>query len=161
MNGWWRRRSRGTRRRLVFYPGLLALAGGFLVFTMVMPGRSHHGALPALGPEGEVLAERLRADVTLLVGQDAERSQRTKGSLERSATLLEAALREEGLVVQRLPYVSDGVTVVNVEATLDGGAKAREIVSFLALTIITLLSERCRWRCRRRHGNRPHDALKL
>lgn len=128
VNGWWRRRSRGTRRRLVFYPGLLALAGGFLVFTMVMPGRSHHGALPALGPEGEVLAERLRADVTLLVGQDAERSQRTKGSLERSATLLEAALRAEGLVVQRLPYVSDGVTVVNVEATLDGGARAREIV---------------------------------
>ena len=128
MIGWWRRRSRGTRRRLVFYPGLLALAGGFLAFTMVMPGRSHRGALRPLAPEGEALTVRLRTDVTLLVGEDVERSLRTKGSLDRSATLLESALKEDGLAVQRLPYASDGVTVVNLEATLDGGAKAREIV---------------------------------
>jgi Zn-dependent M28 family amino/carboxypeptidase len=126
--GWWRRRSRGTRRRLVFYPGLLLAAGGFLAFAMVMPGRSHRGPLPALAPEGEALAARLRADVAILVGEDAERSQRTKGSLERSATLLEGALREGGLVVQRLPYASEGMTVMNLEATLDGGTRAREIV---------------------------------
>jgi len=125
---WWQKCSRRAKRRLVFYPGLLAIGGGFLAFTMVMPGRSHQGALPPLGPESEALASRLRADVTRLVGDDAERSQRSNGTLERSAALLESALREDGLAVQRLPYASDAMTVANLEATLDGGTKAREIV---------------------------------
>ena len=125
---WWQKRSRPAKRRLVFYPGLVALGGGFLAFTMVMPGRSHQGALPPLGPEGEADASRLRADVTRLVGDDVERSQRSNGTLERSAALLESALREDGLAVQRLPYASDAVTVTNLEATLDGGTKAQEIV---------------------------------
>ncbi|HSO30865.1 MAG TPA: M20/M25/M40 family metallo-hydrolase [Labilithrix sp.] len=130
MAGWWRRRSRRAKGRLIFYPGLAALVGGFLAYAMVMPGRSHRGPLPALAPEGEALAARLRTDVTLLVGEDVERSQRAPGTLERTATLLASALREDGLAVQRLPYASDAVTVVNVEAVLDGGARAREIVVF-------------------------------
>jgi Peptidase family M28 len=126
--GWWHRRSRNTRRRLVFYPGLVALAAGFLAYAMVMPGHSHRGPLPAATPEGQALAARLRGDVDTLVGADVERSQRVAGTLERSAWFLEGSLRASGLVVERLPYASDGVNVVNVEGTRRGGAKAREIV---------------------------------
>jgi hypothetical protein len=126
--GWWRRRSRRAKRRLIFYPGLVLLALSFLGFTMVMPGRSHHGALPPLGPEGEKVAARLRTDVTLLVGDSVERSQRVPGTLERTARVIESALTESDYTVTLLPYPSDGTRVVNVEAVLAGGAKAREIV---------------------------------
>ena len=54
--GWWRGRSRRTKDRLIFYPGLALLVGGFLAFTRVMPGRSHHGRLPSLSEEAVRLA---------------------------------------------------------------------------------------------------------
>jgi hypothetical protein len=129
---WWRKKSRRNKARLIVYPALLALAVGFLAFTMVMPGRSHRGALAALGPEGEALAARLRTDVTALVGDKGEdRSQRTEGTLDRAGVFIEGAFREHGYVVARLPYASDGVTVANLEAVLPGaagGGKANEIV---------------------------------
>lgn len=74
MLAWWRRRSRRAKARLVFYPGLVLLAVGFFAFTMVRPGQRQHGELPPLGEGGEALATRLRTDVTLLVGEDVERS---------------------------------------------------------------------------------------
>jgi hypothetical protein len=130
--GWWRRKSRRTKARLIVYPALLALTGGFLAFTMVMPGRSHRGAVPPLGPEGEALAKILRADVTALVGEGGEtgidRSQRSPGTLDRAGQVIEGALKEHGYTVTRLPYSSDGVTVANLEAVLPGAGKASEVV---------------------------------
>ena len=128
MVGWWRRRSRRTKRRLVFYPALLGALAGFLGYTMVMPGHSHRGLLPPLDAAGEERAARLRADVAALVGERGDRSQRTPGSLERSGAVIEAAWRADGYPVTRLPYVSDGVTVANIEAVLAGGARANEVV---------------------------------
>jgi hypothetical protein len=126
--GWWRRRSRRAKRRLIFYPSLLAAAAGALAFATVMPGRSHRGPLPPLGPEGEALASRLRADVTALVGASGDRSQRSPGTLARAGGLIEASFRGEGYAVTRLPYVSEGVTVANLEGVLAGGSRAREVV---------------------------------
>jgi hypothetical protein len=125
---WWRKRSRRTKARLIVYPGLVFALGGFFSFTMVMPGRSHRGPLPPLSPEGEALANRLRADVTLLVGSSGDRSQRSSGTLDRAASMIEGSLHDDGLTVTRLPYSSDGVTVSNLEAVLPGSAKAKEIV---------------------------------
>lgn len=126
--GWWRRRSRGTRRRLVFYPSIVALLGGFLAFTMIMPGRSHHGALSPLSADSEKLATRLRADVVALVGERGDRSQRTAGTFARATKVIEEAFHEDGYSVTRLPYDSEGVTVENLEVVLAGSAKAREVV---------------------------------
>jgi hypothetical protein len=95
---------------------------------MVMPGRSHRGPLAALGPERERLADRLRADVVALVSERGDRSQGSPGTLERAAGMIEGSLRDDGYTVARLPYVSDGIAVANLEATLAGGAKAREVV---------------------------------
>jgi hypothetical protein len=125
---WWQRRSKNTKRRLIFYPGLLLLGGGFLAYAMSMPGRSHRGPLGALGPERERLSERLRADVVALVSERGDRSQGSPGTLDRASGTIESSLRDDGYAVSRLPYVSDGVTVANLEATLAGGAKAREVV---------------------------------
>ena len=125
---WWRTRSRRTRGRLIFYPGVLAAVAGFLVFTMSMPGRSHRGPLGPLSPREAELAARLRADVTALVGGRGDRSQGSPGTLERAGAVIEGSLRDDGLTVTRLPYSSDGVTVANLEAIVAGGARAREVV---------------------------------
>ncbi len=125
---WWQRRSRRTKGRLIFYPGVLGLGVGFLAFTMVMPGRSHRGPLPALGPVRERVADRLRADVLALVSERGDRSQGSRGTLERASAMIEGSLHEHGYEVTRLPYTSDGVTVANLEAVLAGGAKAREVI---------------------------------
>lgn len=114
---WWRRRSRRTKARLVFYPALLALLGGFLALTMVMPGRSHHGPLPVLDAAAEAGARALRADVAAL-STGSERSERVPGSLGRSAAFVEDALRAAGHSVTRLPYDDDGTQVTNLEARL-------------------------------------------
>src|SRR4051812_48052809 len=112
---WWQRSSRRTKGRLIFYPGVLLAAGGFLAFTMVMPGRSHRGPLPTLGPERERLADRVREDVTALVGERGDRSQRSPGTLDRASGMIEASFRDIGFAVTRLPFTSDGVTVANLE----------------------------------------------
>lgn len=126
--GWWRRRSKRAKARLVFYPALAGTFVGFFVFTMAMPGKSHHGALAPLDERGKELEARLRADVTLLVGEHGDRSQRSAGTLDRAGAMIEAALRESGFAMTRLPYDSDGVTVANLEAVLQGGARAQEVV---------------------------------
>lgn len=126
--GWWRRRSRQARRRLIFYPSIALALGGFLAFTMIMPGRSHRGALPPLSADGEKLATRLRADVVALVGERGDRSQRTAGTFARATKVIEEAFRDDGYSVTRLPYDSEGVTVENLEVVLAGSAKAREVV---------------------------------
>jgi hypothetical protein len=126
--GWWRTKSRRTRGRLIFYPGVVLAAAGFLVFTMSMPGRSHHGALGATSPHEAELAADLRSDVTALVGGRGDRSQGTPGTLGRAGAMIEGALRDDGLTVTRLPYSSEGVTVANLEAVVAGGARAREVV---------------------------------
>ena len=128
MRRWWRARSWRTRARLIFYPGVVAVVAGLLVFTMAMPGRSHHGPLGPLPPSAVELAARLRSDVTALVGERGDRSQRSPGTLERAGAVIEESLRDDGLTVTRLPYSSDGVTVANLEAVVAGGARAHEIV---------------------------------
>lgn len=128
MRAWWHRRSRRAKGRLIFYPGVALLGGGFLAFAMVMPGRSHRGPLPALGAEREKLAERLRLDVVALVSERGDRSQGSPGTLERASGIIEGSLRDDGYPVTRLPYSSAGVTVANLEAVLGGGGKEREVV---------------------------------
>jgi hypothetical protein len=50
---------------LFFLLALLALAAA-IAWMVVMPGRSHAGPLPALSPQGKILAERLKAHVAVL-----------------------------------------------------------------------------------------------
>jgi hypothetical protein len=52
---------------LIFLLGVFVFAaGGAMAWMVVMPGRSHAGALPALSPPEKLLAERLKAHVAAL-----------------------------------------------------------------------------------------------
>jgi hypothetical protein len=128
MIGWWRERVWRTKRQLLLYAGLVVLSAGFVGFTIVMPGRSYHGALPPLSAAAQEVATRLRSDVAILVGPSGDRSQRSPGTLERAGATIEAALRENGFAFTRLPYDSHGVRVENLEATLVGRSNSNEIV---------------------------------
>lgn len=94
---------------------------------MVMPGRSHRGALPPLDARQATLAQELRRDATLLTDV-GDRNTGRPASLDRAASVVEAALGAAGLPVARLPFVADGQTVYNLESTVPGDARAGEIV---------------------------------
>ncbi len=117
-----------TKRRIAFYSAILLLFVGVFLFTMLMPGKSHHGALPPLDEPGTQLSARLKKDVEGLVGEKGDRSQFTRGTMDRASGFIENELKEQGYTVTRLPYEAAGAKVENLEAVLAGGARANEIV---------------------------------
>src|SRR4051812_22559573 len=58
--------SRNTKRRLVFYGGLLAVFTASALFCSSMPGRSVRGALPPLDAREERYQAELRQSVDAL-----------------------------------------------------------------------------------------------
>jgi hypothetical protein len=117
---WWRRRSRRTKMRLVFYPSLVGLIASSVAFTGCMPGKSHRGPLAPFSEGERKLEAELRADVVALAGP-GERNLATPGSMERAASFLESAFTSAGYTPKRLPYDVRGTPVANIEATLAGG----------------------------------------
>jgi peptidase M28-like protein len=120
MIAWWKRRSRRTKGRLVFYPAFVGIIVGSVCFTTCMPGTTFSGDLPRLDDDGRRLADDLRKDVSALVGP-GERNLDTPGSMERSETFLKSAFEAAGLAPKRLPYTAGGKEVANIEATVPGG----------------------------------------
>jgi hypothetical protein len=125
---WWGRRSRNAKRRLVFYPALGAIVGGFLYWTMAMPGQSFRGELSPMDDEQRLLALFLRREVTFLAGSIGERNTARKGSLDRAWERLEGELGDAGYQPKALRYSADGQTVANIEATREGNTRSHEIV---------------------------------
>ncbi len=125
---WWKRRSKGTKRRLVFYPMLLGAAAFFVFWTTAMPGRSHRGPLPPLDDEQRRLAALLRRDVQFLAGEIGERNTSRPGTLDRAWSRLESELVEAGQVPKSQVYDVDGKRVANIEATREGTAPSEIVV---------------------------------
>lgn len=125
---WWRLRSKKTKARIIVYSTLVLGVIGFLVFTLSMPGTSYRGHWRELDAAGQRRALDLKTDVLALVAVGQERTQREPKSLDRAARLIEEALAEAGHKTTRLPYDSDGVQVVNLEAKVEGKSKPEEIV---------------------------------
>lgn len=128
MRAWWRRRSRRTKARLVFYPSFVAALGGAAAWMIAMPGRSHRGPLPPLDAQETALRDALRADVLALAGAIGERNVDRRGTLAKSAAFLDEAFAAAGHAPRHVPYDVDGATVENLEAVLEGAARPREIV---------------------------------
>ncbi|MBS2020401.1 MAG: M20/M25/M40 family metallo-hydrolase [Deltaproteobacteria bacterium] len=95
---------------------------------LAMPGKSYRGPYRELDAEGQRRAREIKGDVMALVGAGEPRSQRSPRTLDRAASLVTEALTEAGHTVTRLPYESEGVTVVNLEAKLEGTSRPDEIV---------------------------------
>ncbi|OGU06651.1 MAG: aminopeptidase [Geobacteraceae bacterium GWC2_58_44] len=104
---------------------LFASAGGSMV---IMPGRSHKGALPPLSSEQSRLRDRLRQDVYLLGREIGERNTRHYRSLGLAAQHVSTRFLELGLPVREEPYRIEGKEMVNIEAELKGTTRAAEIV---------------------------------
>jgi hypothetical protein len=105
--------------------GLITLGGCFM---MSMPGKSHTGSLPLLTVEEHHLAERLKADVTMLAGTIGERNTSRYAQLQQSAAYITGHLRGMGYAIRQEPYMADGKQVMNIEAELKGARQPDEIV---------------------------------
>lgn len=126
LRAWWRRRSTKAKRRLVFYPSLVVVVTGFLVWMLVMPGKSYRGPLPPMDDQQRTLAKLLERDVGLFAGEIGERNMKRSGTLERAWSRLQSEFEEANYPAKSMAYVVDGRNVANVEATREG--TSREIV---------------------------------
>jgi hypothetical protein len=93
-----------------------------------MPGRSHRGPLPALDPEQQELARRLRHHVDTLGSRIGERHLQRPRALAAARAYVVQAMTDAGLQARELPYRVGLAEVANVEAVLPGRREPREIV---------------------------------
>jgi Zn-dependent M28 family amino/carboxypeptidase len=105
----------------------LAAAVGWAL-CIRMPGTSFRGPLPPIGPEEQSIRAELARDVGELAGKIGERSFAEPESLSRAAAFVESELRSSGARVARQSYFAEGQEFCNIEATVDGGARAGEVV---------------------------------
>ena len=129
MVAWWQRRSRRTKGRLIFYPGVGPVGRRLPCFRdgharpepSRATARARAGTREARGPAAR--RRHWRWSLNAAIGA---RAQPARSSVPSG--MIESSLRDDGYAVTRLPYASDGVTVANLEAVLAGGGKAREVV---------------------------------
>lgn len=128
LRGFWARRSKRAKLRLILYPTLVALIVGFLCFTMIMPGKSYHGALPPADDETRRLALLLKRDVTFLAGEIGERNLSKKGSLDRAWVRLEGELADAAYNPKTHRYLVEDHAVANLEGVREGATRSSEVV---------------------------------
>jgi len=111
--------------RYAILAGLVILGGCFM---MSMPGKRHNGPLPPLTAEGQLLAKRLKEDVTFLAGTIGERNTNLYLQLQQSAAYITDRLRRMGYTIREETYLANNRKVVNIEAELKGARQPDEIV---------------------------------
>ncbi len=127
--GFWSRRSRNTKRRLVFYPSLAFLLILPLFFMMCMPGESYQGEAPVLDEKERALVGSLREDVTALAKTIGERNHPHPDALVRAREYVSGAFTQAGYQVHALDYVVLGSGLAtNLEVELKGTRLPNEIV---------------------------------
>ena len=105
--------------------GLVTLGGCYM---MSMPGKSHKSPLPPATAAEQLLAERLKADVSMLADTIGERNTRHYSPLQQSAAYISDQLRKMGHVIREEPFEADGKRVMNMEVELKGVRQPDEIV---------------------------------
>lgn len=115
-------------RDLVAVSLLVALISGGSAVMIRMPGTSHRGPLPSLGPAGAALQDALRRDVEHLAGEIGERNLTRYEGLRAAAAFLEASLASAGYAVGRQTYDVDGKACHNLEVERAGRDRPQDIV---------------------------------
>lgn len=82
----------------------------------------------SVGPHAQPAASRLRAHVEMLAGTIGERNLWRYGALEQAAQYISAQLAATGYAPRRQTYEIAKLPVSNIEASLEGTARALEIV---------------------------------
>jgi len=105
--------------------GLAALGGYFMIG---MPEKSHRGPAPPLTTGELNMAQRLKADVTMLAGTIGERNTNRYGQLQQSAAYISDQLRRMGYGIREESFTANHRQVMNIEAELKGTLKPNEIL---------------------------------
>lgn len=125
---WFSRLSRANKRRVIFYPIVVASIVGGLLYCTRMPGESYHGAFAPPSDEERALANDLRHDVTALAETIGARNVETKDSLSRAEAYLQKRFRDIGYEPARLAYDVGVRSVANLEVTIPGTSREKEIL---------------------------------
>jgi hypothetical protein len=108
------------RVRRALAPAVLVPFAAAVPFMILMPGRSHRGALPPLTAAQRELRDRLEAHVRRLAGEIGARNVGQPEALERSACWLEESLAGLGYAPGALRFRCEDREVRNVEAERRG-----------------------------------------
>jgi len=108
------------RVRRAIAPVVLVLLAATVPFMILMPGRSHRGALPPLTAGQRALRDRLEAHVRHLAGEIGPRNVEEPQALERAARWLEETLQGLGYAPGALRFRCEDLEVRNVEAERRG-----------------------------------------
>jgi hypothetical protein len=122
------RLGRNARRRLVFYPGLVASLAALLTWMIAMPGSSFHGPLPPPDALETRLAESLHADVSEIAGSIGERNLPKPAALDRARDYITSELTRAGYIVRRQDYSVYGIVSTNLDTESPGDGRKGEIV---------------------------------
>lgn len=121
--------SRGALKRLAVLFACIALALVWAWRAMVaMPGESFRGPLPTLTPAQAQTAERLRTDVRVLASDIGKRSTFHPRELAACAMHIRQSLESVGYEVREHSFVQRGSPAPNLDITIPGADRAREIV---------------------------------
>ncbi|QNN21280.1 M28 family peptidase [Planctomycetales bacterium ZRK34] len=119
-----------TRRRTLLAAaccGAVCLLVGACV-SVIMPGKSFSGPLPAQTAQQAALADELRRDVVMLADTIGQRNIGAPDQYRRAADYIEGELTAAGHPVRRASYQVDGVRCDNLIAELPGQTRPEEIV---------------------------------
>jgi hypothetical protein len=122
-------RTRWGRIRMIALASILPLL--FLIiwiFTVRMPGPSFSGALPPLTLEQARIGAELERHVRALAQDIGVRSDETYPNVVRAAAYLETALMGLGYRVVSQEFSANGHQYRNLEASLPGTTRPREII---------------------------------
>jgi Zn-dependent M28 family amino/carboxypeptidase len=120
--------ARKPHTRIWVWLALLLALGAGLRYMTHMPGSPHAGPLPPLSGTEAELRKRLAGHIGVLAGDIGERNLWRYEALRASADYIEKAFQAMGYRVASQPYVVQGKTVRNLEATLPGASAPDEIV---------------------------------
>jgi Zn-dependent M28 family amino/carboxypeptidase len=93
-----------------------------------MPGKSHMGDLPSLGPGQTGLRDRLRRHVATLAGDIGERNMHHYSALVASAEYIQTSFESMGYQPADQSFTALGKPVRNIEVQVEGHEHPEEIV---------------------------------
>jgi Peptidase family M28 len=115
--------------------GLLAtltlMSAGLYWYTLVMPGRSHSGPLPALSQDERAMAATMRGYVEAVASRPHNTS--FPAELEVTARQIEATLQSFGYTPTAQKFTASGIEVRNIEVVLEPSLGAGKDITTLVV----------------------------
>lgn len=102
---------------------IVAMAGGYAVYGLWVPGHSARWPPPPLSSEETLLSARLKADIAAIASEP--HNVQRPAALARSAAAVEAAFRDIGYAPQSQVFDTAGVQVRNIFVTIEPSSNVK------------------------------------